>query len=536
MGPGGVSGRPAEVVAIARSARRNADREVNPMEPRMIPIDRIRILEGHNARIELGDLSELAASIEEFGVLQSLLVTPLPAQEAAPVYALIAGERRLTAASLAGKTQVPCTVLEKDDARRRVAAMLAENMHKRPLAPLEEAGGMKRLADLGVSQREIARQLGCTQSHVSKRLTLLGLPKSIQGSIDQPRDAGGITVAEALELARLNDHPRLQAEAFAEGRRYFGGVTGAVKNQLVELEHERLRAAACSKLMADGTRILKERGWYDWTTMVERPLLGQRQDHSAVRMTVEAHQAEPCHAAAVGREGTVTYVCTDPTRHGEADPGSAARAEEARQHAQQQRLENRIRREAAHGRREAMERALAAANTGNLTFAATQITSHWRLAESELACALLGLEPIVEKNECRTYKSYQATLGAYAGTSMTAAIRAMLALALACGEATVASTWGGVTELSRRHVQQLVALGYEPNESDRKHLAGESGPADPTAEGDEERECRLCGDLDGDLRGDGRRWVEDPQEIGDLCSACLERITEASPGGQAAAS
>jgi hypothetical protein len=286
--------------------------------------------------------------------------------------------------------------------------------------------------------------------------------------------------------------------------------------------------------MSVGVRILKERDWYDWHTMLERPLLGQELDHSAVQLTVEAHKTEPCHAAAVQRDGKVIFVCADPSRHGEVDPGSASRAAQTQQHTQQQRRENRLRRDAAQGRRQTMERALAAASPTDLTFAARQITGNWRLDDSKLACNLLGVEPIVEQGGYGSHKNYQAALSAYAAGSQAAAIRAVLALAFACGEGTVCSTWGGVTALSRRHVEQLAARGYEANESDRKHLSSEPTPVEPADEGNEERECRLCGDVDEDLRADGRHWVDDPEGIGDLCTACRERIASAAPAVSAA--
>lgn len=92
-------------------------------------------------------------------------------------------------------------------------AMLVENLQRKDLAVLEEARGIARPVELGMSQREIARQLDRNQSHVSRRQALLTLPEEVQAAIDQPRDAGGITVPDALELTKLNEHPKRQAQA-----------------------------------------------------------------------------------------------------------------------------------------------------------------------------------------------------------------------------------------------------------------------------------------------------------------------------------
>lgn len=510
--------------------RGDHDMEVNPMEPRMIALDRIRILEGHNARGDVGDVSELADSIKALGVLQALTVVELDPEDGQPVYGLIAGERRLTAARQVGLAEVPCVVQNLDE-RQRVAAMLVENLQRQDLSVLEEARGIQRLADMGLNQREIARQLGRGQSHVSKRLALLTLPAAIQAAIDRPRDvrdrdSRGITVADALELARLADHPERQAEAFTRGRGWNGGIAETVTEHLRDLERERARAEARSRLMAAGVKILKEQEFYSWTGGRERPLQGQGHDHAAIGLTVEEHQGEPCLAAAIDRLGKVIFVCRDPTRHPDVDPRTAAQVVKARQEQDEQREDNRLRREASSGRRAAIERVLAGANTSSLTFAARQVTDHSGREETKVACGLLGLEPVEERHEYGAYRDYRAALSGYAAGSMAAAIRALLALALASGEATVGSTWAGTTELGKRHMEVLAAAGYQPNDSDRKHLTGEPDRRAAGGSGEEERVCRGCGCSEQEPCHGGCHWVDDPEELGDLCSRCVEDVDE----------
>jgi ParB/RepB/Spo0J family partition protein len=428
------------------------------VEPRMIAVDRIRVLPGHNARKQVGDVTELAMSIMSNGVLQALTVVELPAEDGGPAYGLVAGERRLTAARLVGLDEVPCLVRELDE-RQRTVAMLVENLQRQDLDPLDEAAGIQRLAGMGLNQRQIAGELGCSQSHVSKRLSLLELPDEVRLAIGQPADSGGITVNDALELARLAEHPRRLAEAFEHGRRgAYGGVTGQVRSELEDVRREEAVRDARARLAASGIRILNEEQHYSWANRRERPLLGCGRDHEAINLTVEQHQGEPCHAAAIDRNGKVIYVCCDPARHGlVVDQGI------------DQRREREQAATAAARRRESIAAVLAAANSSHLAFAARQVLEGWRVDESRLACELLGIPAKVGPYG----PSWTDALGEYAGRSMGTAIKALLALALAAGEQIVTSSFGGISKRSRRHLELLVEAGYRPSAVDSKHLEGE---------------------------------------------------------------
>ncbi|HEY7202431.1 MAG TPA: ParB/RepB/Spo0J family partition protein [Candidatus Dormibacteraeota bacterium] len=480
----------------------------------MVAPDQIRVLPGHNARTQLGDVSELAASIAAVGLLQPLTVVELESAPGETSYGLVAGERRLTAVRDLGLDQVPCTVLRGLDERQRTVVMLVENLQRQDLDPIEEAAGFQRLAGLGLSQREIAGQLGCSQSHVSKRLALLNLPDEIRTTIGLAEDSGGITVAEALELTRLADAPARLANAFEQGRRgHFGGIAGTVRDELAAIERERAVAEARSRLTSDGVEILEQETHYSWYGRQEKPLRGCGHDYEAIPLTVGQHQAEPCHAAAIERDGKVVYVCREPTRHGIPDAAARLKAQQRRQ-----REEGRELREAAARRREAIATVLAAANTSRLPFAARQVISGWRVDDCKLACHLLELPP----KPGRYSPSYTEALAEYAARNMGAAIKAVLALALAGGELIVGGTWGGVSERSQRHMELLVTAGYQPCDVDRKHLDG------PEADGEDSEvpTCRVCGCTTEEACPGGCTWVEDPAGLGDLCSRCLagERV------------
>jgi ParB family chromosome partitioning protein len=149
------------------------------------------------------DLVELAASIQEHGILQPLLVT-----RAGEGYQLIAGERRWRAARLAGLQEVP--VLVKDVAPREMLELaLVENLQRADLNPLEEAAAyFQLLEEFGLTQEQIARRVGKSRVAVANTLRLLKLSNPVQeallaGKISEghARALLGLEQAEAQEAA-----------------------------------------------------------------------------------------------------------------------------------------------------------------------------------------------------------------------------------------------------------------------------------------------------------------------------------------------
>ena len=113
-------------------------------------------------------LEELAESIRRHGILQ-----PLSVRRVDNSYELIAGERRLRAAQMAGLTELPCLVLRMDDRESGVAAMV-ENLQRQDLDYIEEAVGISRLLDQwDMSQEQVARLLGKSQSAIANKLRIL---------------------------------------------------------------------------------------------------------------------------------------------------------------------------------------------------------------------------------------------------------------------------------------------------------------------------------------------------------------------------
>ncbi len=139
-------------------------------------------------------LEGLAESIARYGILQ-----PLTVRRAGEGYELVAGERRLRAAVLAGLAEVPCLLLKLTDEDSSVLALI-ENLQRRDLDFVEEAEAIARLIrDYGLSQEEAARRLGRSQSAVANKLRLLRLSPALLLAL---REAG-LTERHARALLRL---------------------------------------------------------------------------------------------------------------------------------------------------------------------------------------------------------------------------------------------------------------------------------------------------------------------------------------------
>ena len=142
-------------------------------------------------------IATLAESIRQYGVLNPLTVR----RTANGGYELVAGERRLRAARVAGLTDVPCPLINADGEDSSVIA-LGENLQRRDLDFFEEANGFKRLIEqFGLTQEEAARKVGKTQSAVANKLRLLRLS---QQNMELIR-CNNLTERHARALLRLND-------------------------------------------------------------------------------------------------------------------------------------------------------------------------------------------------------------------------------------------------------------------------------------------------------------------------------------------
>ena len=146
-------------------------------------------------------IEALADSIREHGVLQPILVRPLPNGS----YQIVAGERRWRASRMAGLDEVPVNIKGLDDFQTMQIAM-AENLQRENLNPIEEAEGYKYLIDnFNMSKEQIAKIAGKSRSYISNSIRILSLPDFI---IDALRD-GKITSGHAKALLMFDDEKRM---------------------------------------------------------------------------------------------------------------------------------------------------------------------------------------------------------------------------------------------------------------------------------------------------------------------------------------
>jgi len=157
-------------------------------------------------------LTTLSDSIREVGVLQPILVRPLPDGS----YELIAGERRWRAARRAGIQTIPALVRDVDDAGALEQA-LVENLHRADLNPLEEAAAYQQLIeDFELTHDEVAVRVGRSRASITNTLRLLQLPPSIQRQLQE----GALTMGHARALLGTPDRAfqeQLARRAAAEG-------------------------------------------------------------------------------------------------------------------------------------------------------------------------------------------------------------------------------------------------------------------------------------------------------------------------------
>lgn len=142
-------------------------------------------------------LAELSDSIAQHGVLQPLLVRPMPDGG----YQLVAGERRWRASRMAGLTEVPVVIRDLTDAQVAELA-LVENLQRENLNPLEEANGYKELSDkFGYTQEKISEIVGKSRPSIANALRLLNLPEDVQEMVSK----GSLSMGHARAILSLPD-------------------------------------------------------------------------------------------------------------------------------------------------------------------------------------------------------------------------------------------------------------------------------------------------------------------------------------------
>ena len=178
------------------------DTEAINAEQATVEIDRIDP-NPFQPRIEWNpeDLETLTASILAQGILQ-----PLVLRRTGDRFQLIAGERRLRAAKLAGLTRVPAVLREADDGQM-LALALVENIHRKDLGPIEKGEAFRRLLEeFDLTQNEMGRQVGLSRSTVANFIRLLELPESVQALLRK----GRLSMGHGRALLGLDNNAQME--------------------------------------------------------------------------------------------------------------------------------------------------------------------------------------------------------------------------------------------------------------------------------------------------------------------------------------
>jgi ParB family chromosome partitioning protein len=143
---------------------------------RMIPIDKL-MPNPNQPRVEVGDLSELVASIREKGVLEPLIVRP---SDVGGRFMIISGERRYRASLEAGLQELPCIEMDVDDSAVAEISLI-ENLQRKDLSPFEEADGLQALAErFGYTHAEIAKKIGKSRTSITESMSLAAMPPEVR--------------------------------------------------------------------------------------------------------------------------------------------------------------------------------------------------------------------------------------------------------------------------------------------------------------------------------------------------------------------
>ena len=164
---------------------------------RMIALDQI-IPSRFQPRLEFNqeDLTKLANSIIEHGIIQ-----PLVLRRVGEKFEIIAGERRYKASQMAGLSAVPAIITELDDNESAEVAII-ENTHRKNLSPIEEAKSYKKLLDRRyITQEQLAKRLGTSQSNIANKVRLLALQEPVQEALMEEK----ISERHARSLLRVQD-------------------------------------------------------------------------------------------------------------------------------------------------------------------------------------------------------------------------------------------------------------------------------------------------------------------------------------------
>jgi ParB/RepB/Spo0J family partition protein len=385
-----------------------------------LPLERLHLPED-NVRADVGDVTELAKSIEQQGIIEPIIVTPRDGQTG---YLVVCGSRRVAAAAVAGVKTVPAIVREFTE-EERIQVMIVENLQRSNLTPLEEGRAFQRLADLPMSQRAIAEKLSVSQGHVSKRIALLALPQVAHDALD----SGGITIEQAIELAKIGN-AKAVTKAVKDALAYPGAAANTIASAVRDATNARTRDKKIADLQAEGKAAVAMRT--TWQAPKGHAIVGNTMYVARDRVNMEPakHRKLACHVTGVHTDyyGKIelTDLCNDPAKHPQPEaPSSPTRGGmSAKLVKHRQALE-----EAAERRIEFLRQLCAKPLPKNdlleLVTLAIVAQADW-VGEYETAATILELEETDEKGDVVS----SSTIGEFADNGPAFLSRAAAAIAI----------------------------------------------------------------------------------------------------------
>lgn len=273
-----------------------------------------------NIRTDLGDVTELAASIRTLGILEPVIVVPVttPAgddqnssNEGTGGYRIIAGHRRVAAAIHAQQPTVPCLVrADLAGDVEQLTGMIVENVLRTNLTPAEEAAAYAQLAAFDLTPTAIAKRTGRTSKKVRDALALHALPEQVKGRVANDT----MTLDEAAAIAEFADDPKAHArllKAADSGH----GLKYAIADERHRKDKKQRTAAAKATLSEQGIKVVgAPKGWpyYCKDARVTDLALAD----GVTRYSIDTHADCPGHAAFVDQDGQPVFICRDPDEHG----------------------------------------------------------------------------------------------------------------------------------------------------------------------------------------------------------------------------
>ena len=436
-----------------------------------------------NIRQDVGDVTELAASMKSGGILQPLLV-----REGDML--VVAGARRLAAAKKAGLKEVPVIVRAFTE-QERLEAMIVENLQRDDLTPLEEAGAYQRLVEMKLTQRDIAARVGRSQSHVAKRLSLLALPEKVRRLVD----TGDVTMPDAVELAKIKDDPKLVQKIAGKGSNanQFGrGISAQIEAEMLKRDREKKYQAAKAKLEKTEKVVVEVKtDAYGYQVVLPDGMKEVRFEvygGDFVKMKPAEHKKQPCHAVGVNpRTLEVFEVCTTPKNHpSEQEKRKAADDKRAAEQAKkaQEFADLTL-------RRRQFVRELIAARIDRdklleLVYLALLHDASYYAGDDEtlVACELVGIDltPPEKQGDDETVVNEdvepEVLLAAEAAKSVTARHRVTYAMAAATFESGMALGYRNWDD-EVGYVEWLVEQGYKPSPEEKARVKEAAANAQP---------------------------------------------------------